>query len=411
MSQSHKKATSEASAAAAPAQTAHKLKDVLELTVTGRENPFDSGSSLEKRVAQVADPSRGAWTGIQGSRASTNANTSAVRERYTASLQSLFGLPEDVLAQYPTAGAFCRYVETCFEPLLAEEYASVWDSLAVSGRTTTTTTATATGSTPQQPRTVADCWPLFDAVCSALRGLKDESSVEDVWVALCPPCAPAADPAASIHDRHGRNNSDGDTNKASISKESRHLGTTKAVPRSMQRSSPSSSQNAYLVAIFSVLCWATMTLPPKLDWKADFNGAAPSLMVDRPPFQQDGLRLESVKERPIPALFRQFHRTMVTTRWKHPIGDANANNSSTKASNAACSPTSATSATALEVSCLNYASLRDIAKIRLVWSSDLTSHLDFDATKRELSIFRFPTFCMLNALAEEESAAVPVLVG
>jgi hypothetical protein len=407
-----KNVPSEASAAAPPGQTAYKLQDVTELDI-------EAGYNLENQVPQVANLPQGVGAAIQGSGASANANTNTVRNRYTASLQALFGLPEDVLGQYPTAGAFCRYVETCFEPLLSEEYASVWESLAASCQIAITTTTTTTAPTPleqrQQPRKVAECWPLFEAVCSTLRSLKDESSVEDVLIALCPPQPPAAGASGSNHDKNGRNNSDSDINIVSINSnmDGKLVGTTSSLPRSMQRSSSSSSRNAHLVAIFSVLCWATMTLPPKLHWKADFNGAAPSLMVDRPPFQQEGLRMESVK-RPIPALFRQFHRTMATTRWKHPIGEINANNSSNKSNSTMGSSSSTTtwaSATALEVSCLNYASLKDIAKIRLIWSNDLTSHLDFDAKKRELSIFRFPTFCMLNALAEEQAPAVPVLEG
>jgi hypothetical protein len=115
-------------------------------------------------------------------------------------------------------------------------------------------------------------------------------------------------------------------------------------------------------------------------------------MVHPRGLDRDSQRVESSSPRPIQAVFRQFHRAMSTSRWRSPIGEDNP-----------------TVPVALEVSCLNYASLKDIAKIDLVWVSTLTSHLDFDATKRQLCLFRFPTFCALNAMSDR--SPVPVLEG
>lgn len=54
--------------------------------------------------------------------------------------------------------------------------------------------------------------------------------------------------------------------------------------------------------------------------------------------------------------------------------------------------------TALYVSSLNYASLKTISKVKLVWVNSLTNHLDFNATSRQLSIFRFPSYCAISTL-------------
>lgn len=249
-------------------------------------------------------------------------------------LKCLFGLPEDQLRLFPGAASYCYYLETCFQPLLNDEYTCMWSAIG-----------------KQRPESVRQCWPLFDAVCSTIRKLKDESnSIEDVWNRLCPLThkGKATDPAKE------------------------------------------GARNPGFVAVFSALCWATMTLEPKIH-SIDFKGS-PSLMVCQQPLE-DGLRMESVR-RPIPAVFRQFHRAMLSTRWRAPIGDSKANRP-----------------TVLEVACLNYASLHRIGKIRLEWVNDLTSHLDFDANKRQLSVFRFPSFCALSTLAESLAPSVPVFEG
>jgi hypothetical protein len=253
-------------------------------------------------------------------------------DRHMASLQCLFGLPESQLRGYQGARAYCRYLETCFEPLLADEYASVWSAIG-----------------EQRPKSAAGCWLLFDTLCSAIRMLSVDSSIEDVWAVLCPPTP---------------------------------VGSPMAAPNMHAR-------DPCFIAVFSVLCWASMTLQPRLCW-TDFKDR-PSFMVQRRLSNSDGLRMESVK-RPIPALFRQFRRTMPITRWQHTIGESKTD-----------------TPTALEVSCLNYASLKVMAKINLVWVNDLTCHLEFDAPNRQLSIFRFPSFCALSAMSSSKTPSVPVL--
>ncbi|KAI9684530.1 MAG: hypothetical protein M1822_005618 [Bathelium mastoideum] len=254
---------------------------------------------------------------------------------YMMGLQCLFALTEDQLRVFPGAIAYCEYLERCFQPLLADEFAFLWAALG-----------------EERPYKSVQCWPWFSAVCNAVWKLKyEDSSIEDVWECL------------------------------------------KLFPNYRNAVKPSERQlHACHVAIFSVLCWATMTLQPRLSW-VNLNSGSPCLMVHQQGSDQPGLKMDSVR-RPIHAVFRQFHCTMLTNRWKHPVNESTTHGS-----------------TVLHVTSLNFASLSTIGKIRLQWVDNLTSHLDFDATNRCLSIFKFPSFCALNTLAAENSPPVPIFKG
>ncbi|OTA54815.1 hypothetical protein K449DRAFT_308912, partial [Hypoxylon sp. EC38] len=225
--------------------------------------------------------------------------------------------------------SYCRFLETCFQPLLTADYDTVWNFIGIN----------------QRPRSVIECWPLFNTVCTTIRTMDDGSSIEDVCTQLRSPTY--GGDRLDVHAQH-----------------------------------------LCFIAVFAVLCWATMTLQPKLQ----FQGS-PSFMVHLQAFNQDSLRIEWAK-RPIPALFRHFYRSMPTSRWQHPIGEGKTDRSVT-----------------LEVSCLNYESLNEMAKISLVWVDNLTSHLAFDAMRRRLSVFRFPSFCALSTAADDEARSIPILEG
>ena len=203
-------------------------------------------------------------------------------------------------------------------------------------------------------------------MCSAIKTGDKKSSIDDIWGQLCSP----NDDAPSL-----------------------------ASPRPIGE-----DNSAAHIALFAVLCWSTMTLTPRLSW-ADFQ-PGPSLMVvqhqpQRPAQsrrgsdQLQGLKMDIVR-RPVPAVFRKFQRIMRTSRWRRPIGSGSHDGEAS---------------TVLHVSTLNYESLKTIGKVRLKWVTDLSSHLDFNAQDRTLSLFRFPTVCALNTLKEgrepvfEESAS------
>lgn len=256
---------------------------------------------------------------------------SCIHERCAATLQCLFHLPEDQSHWYSSAGGCCQYLESCFSPLLTDEYSCVWRALG-----------------KRRPLCAADCWPFFHAACAAIRAKGGvEGSIENIWDGLL------TDPIA-------------------------HPPATRATATV---TTAESERDACHVAVFSILCWATMAFRPRLLWE-DFDG--PSSLLVRTDSLDKGMQPIERAKRPAHAVFRQFRRAMTKSRWRHPIGDI-ADEGSRPA--------------ALEVSCLNYASLQNTAKIKLVWVSDITSHLDFDAMNRRLFLFRFPAFCVLGALA------------
>ena len=245
----------------------------------------------------------------------------------------LFALPEAELSNWPGILALFRYLEKSFQPLLAEEYASIFSLVAL-----------------QRPESTAECWPCFTLVFTKIRGQQNgrRASIEDIYDSLSSPgnCTTVQEHTAQ-------------------------------------------EKTASLIAIFSILCWATMVLQPKLGWSDDFQGS-PSLMVHEFQSGPPGLKMDQVR-RPIAALFNQFKRTMLTTRWRHPITEV-----------------ASESSISLHLSTLNYASLNVIGKIHIAWTDSLTSHLDFDATQRRLSVFRFPSFCALSVLATGQGSEVTV---
>jgi hypothetical protein len=257
----------------------------------------------------------------------------APENHHMTALQCLFGLSEEELHRWPGMTAYCKYLEKNFEPLMADEYSYLWTTI---GR--------------ERPQEVERCWPWFNSVTSTIRSMKDEdSSIEDIWNEL-----------------------------RTLS------GTNSAKPNTSERT-------AGLIAVFSVLCWCTMALRPKLSGSE--ISSSPSLMVYQQHSDQHGLKMDTVC-RPIPAVFRQFRRTMVTSRWRQPIGSRGSG---------------VQDSTALYVSSLNYASLKMIGKVQLTWVDNLTGHLDFDPTNRRLSIFKFPTYCAISTL--KNSNVTPVFVG
>ncbi len=257
--------------------------------------------------------------------------TSAQQACRAEYLRILFGLPEEQLREYPGTVAYCRYLETCFEPLLSEQYASMWSGIG-----------------KPIPQVAGECWGFVHAVCAFVPSMTNESSIEEVC-------------STFIHAEGSR-----DTARELCS-----------------------------VAVFSVFCWATMALQPELHWSGlEGSPGRPSLMVQQQSMDPKSVRIESVT-RPLPAIFHQFRRAMITSRWRHRIGETGVSDQ----------------LAALELSCLNYSCLKAIAKIRLVWVEDMASHLDFDAAERTLSVFRFPTFCVLSILRQpKKKSSVTVML-
>jgi len=241
---------------------------------------------------------------------------SHLEDCHTVALHCIFDIPEKQVNEWSGASTCCRFLERSFQPLLADEYASLWPAMGL-----------------ERPRTVVQCWPWFRTVLSTLRKMDENSSIEDLWNRL----------------------------------------QARGVPRPDVQ-----GKSACLLAIFAVLCWGTMALQPKIDWR-DLAGI-PSLSVCHQLPEHPGLKMDLVR-RPISAVFHHLQRTMPISRWRHYIGESQSDVSTT-----------------LHVASLNFASLRLIGKIRVAWVDNLSHHLDFDAPSRTLSIFKFPSFCALGAL-------------
>jgi hypothetical protein len=253
-------------------------------------------------------------------------------ERGRKALQILFGYTAEQLRQIPSASAWCRYMESCFLPLLHDNYSFIWEAIGV-----------------PRPETTFGCWAWFESVADSILRQKDTgTTIEDIWESLI------------------RSSSEMETSAR-----------------------PSESEKpACLIAIFAVLCWCSMALQPKLVWTDP--AAPPCLAVQQLPCDHQGLKMDFV-QRPITAVFRNFQRSMNRNRWRTVIGTTTA---------------ASDKSTDLYVSTLNYDSLRTIGKVRLKWVDSMSNHLELDTRNRTLSIFRFPSFCALVALGEDNRGIV-----
>lgn len=292
-------------------------------------------------------------------------NSLGTAAQHTSVLESLFNLTEQDVAPWEGAMAYCRYLEDVYFPvLLTNEFAFLWTVMGGQSR----------------PKTVSECWPWFTTVCSVIHKLQGKASLEDVWdgVRSARPVSDVGAAAATVHE---------------------------------STSPTASEESACLIGIFSVLCWGSSTLKPVLHMPEAFQ-QVPSLFVvqkrtqeqhlsppafgrrqsnSKPPVHArfddnyHGFKLESVRKRPISAIFRNVQTAM------RPAARPN---SHCDCSKLARSSTGA----ALFTSTLNYDSLQTIGKIRLKWVDHLSSHLDFDSRNRHLSVYRFPSLCALNTL-------------
>ena len=193
-------------------------------------------------------------------RRNLHASSVGIETRYLDALEGLFGLPRNQIAQWPGIFGYCKFLESCFDSVLQEEYESLWKALDCS-----------------PPHSSTEVWVWFSTTCHTLRRLhQDDHSIEDVW----------NDVQASLGISRHRRSDDMDDSPCKI-------------------------------AVFANLCWATMTLQPTLLLK-ELKGQ-PSLAVKYQGRNCSGLKM-SFAERPIPAAFREFQHTLPGGRWHQPIG-------------------------------------------------------------------------------------------
>ena len=68
-------------------------------------------------------------------------------------------------------------------------------------------------------------------------------------------------------------------------------------------------------------------------------------------------------------------------------------------------PPSSGNGSTLYSSRLNYFSLHRLSNVQVKWVDVLSAHLEFDSTTKQLALFRFPSFCLLNSRRTRQPSA------
>lgn len=139
----------------------------------------------------------------------------SLKTNYVTALRNLFGTTEGELQPWPGVIAYCTFLESCFESLFAPSYDPIWILVGIS-----------------KPAGPDGCCIWFNTMCIKLHEFGEENSIGDIWDGLNP--AP-------------------------------NTSSQNSLERITSNSTPEKA--ACLIAIFSVLCWVSMTLKPKLRWE------------------------------------------------------------------------------------------------------------------------------------------------
>lgn len=143
-----------------------------------------------------------------------------------------------------------------------------------------------------------------------------------------------------------------------------------------------------LQAIFAVLCWTSATLKPLMETPTPSDREIQAFFLEA----ENSSQKYSTKDlrRPISKMFYSFRNHTDYVDGLEPLSRNDVQRSE------------GISNEMLYESSLNYFSLFTIGRIRLKWVDTLTAHLDFDRQTRILSVFRFPSFCVANALRTKD---------
>ncbi|EGX90880.1 hypothetical protein CCM_07300 [Cordyceps militaris CM01] len=198
--------------------------------------------------------------GQQERRRSSKATLEQDNSPRIVALQALFGFTHQEMCQVrglPTIASWCRYLEGCFQPLLTEQYESVWLAFGL-----------------PRPKSPSHCWPLFEAVCRAVVEVDEEGySIQDVWRLA----------------------------KISIGSDS------EAVAEEDGLITPAAHDECMIV-VFAIICWGSMILQPQVTRRQSAN---PCLSVHQLSARHQGLKMDFVR-RPIPVIFRNFRKTLTS---------------------------------------------------------------------------------------------------
>ncbi|KAL3437121.1 hypothetical protein BDV09DRAFT_163825 [Aspergillus tetrazonus] len=151
-----------------------------------------------------------------------------------------------------------------------------------------------------------------------------------------------------------------------------------------------SEKDFALFAIFSVICWSSMTLAPdlQLDQPGGTTATAGQLFFRakgaKSAEETSQLAVGHAARRPITKVFRGL-RGITLEDVEHVVTAAEVAGTDT-----------------IYESSVNIFSLHKIGRVRVKWVENMTSHLAFDRQSRTLSIFCLPTFCVSNILQTQE---------
>lgn len=127
--------------------------------------------------------------------------------------------------------------------------------------------------------------------------------------------------------------------------------------------------------VFASIGWISMLYIPVPDLSgAAFGILEPAATV---PLRQSLHHLSNSWKRPVGAMFRTMGVLPISCPVVPPVH---------KGSQVTGKP--------LSVSNLCYWSLRKTGKLSIAWIDSMTDHCAFDATRKELKLFRFPAFCV-----------------
>jgi hypothetical protein len=141
------------------------------------------------------------------------------------------------------------------------------------------------------------------------------------------------------------------------------------------------------MAIFAVFCWATMILTPNLRPPSPLLACMlPGRHLSDATTQH---KLDRCK-RPISVTFQGFK----AQAWGRDVMKA--------------APVAADGNEDLYEASLNMRSLKLFGKVRVQWVTNMAAHLEFDPASRLLSLYQFPTLCVLRCLRNADKAS-PVL--
>lgn len=204
------------------------------------------------------------------------------------------------------------------------------------------------------PATVTDCWHWCFAVIRIFHTLDDNASIEKAYTAL----------------------------------------VTEAREQSLEIN-PQEKQYV-LQAIFAILCWTSALLKPVLGSESGSSDAETIRLGaghSHCSTAENTNRKYICKDlrRPVSKMFYAF---------RHQTQDSE--EASQQSSGIATLEGGRGGDDVLYEASLNYFSLYTVGRLRVKWVNTLTEHLAYNRSRREISIFRFPSFCVANVLRETD---------